>query len=121
MEGFCPEPSQAEHIAVSANGLMLSLRLADVEWMEAADNCVKLHVGKHTHHLRDALDAVTAKLPPGSFLPLSRSTLVNIEQISGLQRMLFDEYEVLLRSGTRLNVARAYCEHLLGCELLSSD
>jgi two-component system, LytTR family, response regulator len=88
------------------------LRLAEIDWMEAADNCVKLHVGKHMHQLRDTLSVVTAKLPPGRFLRLTRSTLVNIEQIVGLQRMFFDEYEVLLRDGTRLNITRAYWENL---------
>jgi DNA-binding LytR/AlgR family response regulator len=112
LEGFCPEPPQEEQIAVNSNGLMLSLRLADIEWMETADNCVKLHVGKRTHRLRDTLAVVAAKLPPGRFLRVSRSTLVNIEQISGLQRMFFDEFEVLLRNGTRLTVSRAYRENL---------
>src|SRR5271169_961424 len=79
LEGFCPEPSQEEQIAVNANGQMLFLRLADVEWMEAADNGVKLRVGKQTHRLRDSLAALAAKLPPGRFLRISRSTLVNIE------------------------------------------
>jgi two-component system, LytTR family, response regulator len=97
---------------VNSMGLMLSLRLADVDWMEAADNCVKLHVGKHTHRLRDTLAVVTSKLPAGRFLSLSRSTLVNIEQIVGLQRLFFDEYEVLLRDGTRLSITRAYWENL---------
>ena len=96
LEGFCPEPSQEEQIAVNSNGLMLSLRLADIEWMEAADNCVKLHIGKQTHRLRDTLAVVAAKLPPGLFLRISHSTLVNIEQIQGLQRMFFDDYEVVL-------------------------
>jgi len=112
LEGFCPEPSQEEQIAVNSNGLMLSLRLADIEWMEAADNCVKLHIGKQTHRLRDTLAVVAAKLPPGLFLRISHSTLVNIEQIQGLQRMFFDEYEVLLRNGTRLTLTRAYRENL---------
>ena len=112
LEGFCPEPSQEELIAVNSKGLMLSVRLADIEWMEAADNCVKLHVGKNIHRLRDTLPTMAAKLPPGRFLRISRSTLVNIEQIKGVQRMLFDEYEVLLHNGTRLILTRAYCENL---------
>ena len=113
LDGFCPEPSQEEQIAVQANGLMLSVRLADVEWLEAAGHCVKLHVGKQTHRLRDPLAVVAAKLPPGRFLRISRSTLVNREQIQGLQRLFFDEYEVLLRNGTRLPLPRAYYSNLL--------
>lgn len=112
LEGFCPEPSQEEQIAVNSNGLMLFLRLADIEWMETAENCVKLRVGKQTHRLRDTLAVVAAKLPPGRFLRISRSTLVNIEHIKGVQRMFFDEYEVLLRSGARLTLTRAYLENL---------
>jgi two-component system LytT family response regulator len=121
LEGFCPEPPQEEQIAVNSKGLMLSLRLADIEWMEAADNYVKLHVGKQTHRLRDTLAVVVAKLPPGRFLRISRSTLVNIEQISGLQPMFFDEYEVLLRNGTRLTLTRAYCENLRQSSLALAD
>ena len=112
LEGFCPEPSQEEQIAVNSNGMMLFLRLADIEWMEAADNCVKLRVGRQTHRLRDALAAVAAKLPPGRFLRISRSTLVNVEHVKGVQCMFFDEYEVLLRNGARLALTRAYYENL---------
>ena len=112
LDGFCPDPSQEEQVAVNPNGLMLSVRLADIEWIEAADDCVKLHVGRHTHRLRDTLAVLAAKLPPGRFLRISRSTLVNLEQLQGLQRMFFDEYEVLLRDGTRLPLTRAYWENL---------
>jgi hypothetical protein len=112
LEGFCPEPGQEEIIAVNSKGLMISLRLAEVEWMEGADKCVKLHVGRHIHRLRDPLAVVAAKLPPGRFLRISRSVLVNVEQIKGLQRMLFDEYEVVLRNGKRLALTRAYCANL---------
>ncbi len=112
LEGFCHEPSEEEQIAVNSNGLMLFLRLADIEWMETAENGVKLRVGKQTHQLRDTLAAVVAKLPPGRFLRISRSTLVNIEHILGVQRMFFDEYEVLLSNGARLSLTRAYHENL---------
>jgi DNA-binding LytR/AlgR family response regulator len=122
LEGFCPDPSQDEQVAVNPNGLMLSVRLADMEWIEATDDCVKLHVAKHTHRLRDTLAVLAAKLPPGRFLRISRSTLVNIEQIQGLQRMFFDEYEVLLKDGTRLPLTRAYWENLrqIGLSLFTS-
>jgi two-component system LytT family response regulator len=112
LDGFCPDPSLEEQVAVNPNGLMLSVRLADIEWIEAADDCVKLHVGRHTHRLRDTFAVLTAKLPLGRFLRISRSTLVNIEQIQGLQRMFFDEYEVVLKDGTRLPLTRAYWENL---------
>jgi two-component system, LytTR family, response regulator len=112
LEGFCAEPNQEEQIAVSSKGLMLAVRLADVEWLESADDCVELHVGKRMHRLRDTLAVVAAKLPPGRFVQISSSTLVNVDQIAGLQPMFFGEYEVLLRNGTRLALSRGCQENL---------
>ena len=97
---------------MNSNGIMLFLRLADIEWMETADNGVKLRIGRQTHRLRDTLEALAAKLPPGRFLRISRSTLVNREHVVGVQRMFFDEYEVLLRNGARLTLTRAYIQNL---------
>ena len=102
LEGFCPEPRQEEQIALNSNGLILFLRLADVEWVEAVEQGVELHVGQKTHLLRASLPAVAAKLPPDRFLRINPSTLVNIEQIMGLQPAPHGGYDVLLRSGTRL-------------------
>ena len=83
LEGFCPEPRQEEQIAVNSNGLMLFLRLADIEWVKTADDCVELHVGSETHQVRSTLAAVAAKLPPDRFLRLNASTLVNIDRLRG--------------------------------------
>jgi len=112
LEGFCPEPSEDERIAVNSKGKMLFLRLADIEWIEAADKGVKLRVGKHSHRLRTDLIATAAKLPPGLFLRINRSTLVNVEHIKSLQRMFFGQYEVVLRNGARLPLTRAYFENM---------
>jgi two-component system LytT family response regulator len=108
LEGFCPEPLQEEQIAVNSNGLMLFLRLADVEWLEAVDNCVALHVGKQTHLLRETLAAVAAKLPSDRFLRISPSTLVSRAQIKELQPMFHGRCGVLLHNGTRLTFMRSY-------------
>jgi hypothetical protein len=103
LEGFCPEPRQEEQIAVTSNGLMIFLRLADIEWVEAVGQGVALHVGQMTHLLRYTLPALAAKLPPDRFLRLNRSTLVNIAQIKELQPTFQGGYDVLLRDGTRVS------------------
>jgi two-component system LytT family response regulator len=113
LEGFCPEPHAEAHFAVSSNGQILFVSVADVEWVDTADTHVKLHVGRHTYRLQETFAVVGAKLPTGRFVRISRSTLVNVQQIQGVQRLLFDEYEVVLRSGRRLPLARGYASHLL--------
>ena len=121
LEGFCPEPRQEEQLAVNSGGLMVFLRLADIEWLEAADNRVALHVGRETHLLRETLAAVAAKLPPDRFLRLSPSALVNVGQIKELRSLLDGQWAVLLRNGTRLILMHAYRENLRQLGLCRAD
>jgi hypothetical protein len=112
LEGFCPEPLQEEQIVVNSDGRMLSLRLADIEWLEAVEDCVALHVGKRTYLLRETLAAVAAKLPSERFLRISPSTVVNCAQIRALRPLFRRRCGVLLRDGTMLTLMCAYCERL---------
>jgi two-component system, LytTR family, response regulator len=107
LEGFCPEPFSEEQIAVNSNGLMLILRLADIEWLEAVDHGVLLHIGKEAHTLRETLGALVAKLPAGRFLRIGPRTLVNVQQIKDLQPLRHRRCRVLLRSGARLTFMRS--------------
>jgi two-component system LytT family response regulator len=100
----------AERIVVKSNGRILFLRLADVDWMEAADNYVELHVGQEAHLLRETMTALEARLPADRFLRISRSTIVNLEQIKELQPRFHGECVVRLRNGKRLVLTRGYCE-----------
>ena len=84
LEGFCPEPGHEQQIAVNSNGLMLFLRLADIEWLEAVDEGVAIHVGQTAHRVRDTFEAMAAKLPSSGFLCLSPSTLVNVAHLAKL-------------------------------------
>ena len=103
LEGFCLEPRQAEHIALSSNGLMIFLRLADIAWVAAVNQGVELHIGQRTCLLRVTLTAVAAKLPTDRFLRLNGSTLVNIAHIRELHPASQGGYDMVLRNGTRLN------------------
>ena len=83
LEGFCPEPSGEEQIAVNCNGRLLLLRLAEIDWLEAAGDRVVLHVGRETHLLCDTLQAVAAKLPAGRFVRIGGSALLNVGHVNG--------------------------------------
>jgi DNA-binding LytR/AlgR family response regulator len=112
LEGFCPEPLQEEQIVVNSDGRMLSLRLADIEWLEAVDDCVALHVGERTFLLRETLAVVAAKLPSERFLRISPSTVVNCAQIRALRLLFRRRCGALLRNGTTLTLMCACCEKL---------
>ena len=102
LEGFCPEPRLEEQLAVNAGGRLLLLRLADIDVVQAEANGVALHVGREVYVLSDSLAAIGAKLPPGLFRRIGVSSLVNVRQVKGLRRLCQGEWQVLLRSGSRL-------------------
>jgi two-component system LytT family response regulator len=101
-----------ERLAVKSNGRIVFLRLTDIDLVEAADNYVKLYIGKETHMLRETLTALEEKLPPDRFVRISRSAIVNIESVKELHPMFHGEYMVTLRNGTRVTLTRGYREQL---------
>ncbi len=102
LDGFCPEPGVEAQLALTSNGRLLLLRLADVEWLHAIDNTVCVRIGSESHLLVETLEAVEAKLPPGLFLRISRHVLVNVRQIKQWRQLCTGECQILLRNGTRL-------------------
>ena len=57
------------------------------------------------------------KLPGDRFLRISRSTIVNMEQIKELHPMFHGDYVVVLRNGVRLTLTRGYRDALKGLGL----
>lgn len=112
LEDLKAQPRLAERLPVKADGRILFLRLADIDWVEAADNYVKLYVGSETHMLRQTMSSLESKLPAERFLRVSRSAMVNIEQIKELHPMFHGEYVLVLRSGVRVTLTRGYRDKL---------
>ena len=82
------------------------------DWVEAAGNYVRLHVGAESHLLRETMNSIETRLHPDTFFRIHRSRIVNMERIQELQPWLNGEYAVLLRTGTRLTLSRGYREKL---------
>ena len=112
LEDLKAQPRLAERLPVKSEGRIIFLRLPDIDWVEAADNYVKLHVGNEAHMLRETMTSLESKLPAERFLRISRSAMVNIEQIKELQPMFHGEYVVILRNGARLTLTRGYRDKL---------
>ena len=97
---------------VKSGGRIFFVRTAEIDWIEAAGNYVKLHVGNDSHLIRETMNAVEAKLSPDTFVRIHRCHIVNIEQVRELQPWFNGEYVVFLKNGTRLTLSRGYRERL---------
>ena len=103
---------RAERLVVKSGGRLFFLRTDEIDWIEAAGNYVRLHVGPASHLLRETMNAIEGRLDPEKFFRIHRSRIVNMERIQELQPWLNGEYAVLLRTGTRLTLSRGYREKL---------
>jgi len=112
MQDLKADSKYPERLAVKSNGRIVFLRLTEIDMVEAADNYVKLYVGKETHMLRETLTALEEKLPPDHFVRISRSTIVNIESVKELHPLFHGEYTVALHNGIRATLTRGYREQL---------
>lgn len=107
-----PEAKPLDRLAIKSEGRVVLVKTAEIDWIEAADNYVNLHVGNESHLLRETMSALEQRLPEDTFLRISRSTIVNVERIRELQPLFHGEYVVILRNNTRLTLSRGYREKL---------
>jgi two-component system, LytTR family, response regulator len=101
-----------ERLVVRSGGRIVILRVADIDWVEAASNYVRLHAGDREYLLRETMTALEGKLDPAEFVRIHRSTIVRIDRIRELEPLFQGDYVVILEDGTRLTSSRGYRERL---------
>jgi two-component system LytT family response regulator len=99
-------------IAVPAEGRTVLVDCSDVDWLEAADNYVKLHVGRAEHLVRDTLSALEQRLDPEDFCRIHRSAIVRLDRIVGLWPATHGDLHLELRGGARLTLSRTFRDRL---------
>jgi two-component system LytT family response regulator len=107
-----PTTQRLERFVIKSGGRVFFVRANEIDWIEAAGNYVKLHVGTDTHLFRDTMNAIEAQLDSETFFRIHRSHIVNIERVKELQPWFNGEYVVFLKNGTRLTLSRSYRDKL---------
>jgi two-component system LytT family response regulator len=94
-----PPAGQLTRLAVKTPGKVTFVELDQIQAIEAAGKYAVVQVGKENHVLRETMSSLEAHLPPQRFLRISRSVIVNIDQIQELQPMFKGENVVVLKNG----------------------
>ncbi len=106
------QPRVADRLVVKAQGQVLFLSVADIDWIEAAGYYACVHVGSETHVLRRSLSELERDLGEENFVRIHRSVVVNLDRIRALELQAAGEYEVVLKSKVRLPLSRRYRKRL---------
>ena len=85
---------------------MVFLDVAEVDWIEAADYYVQLHVGGKSYLHRESMQRLEERLDPDRFLRIHRSAIVNRRVVKEL-RHKGRELVCVLASGVAIKVARS--------------
>lgn len=97
-----------DRVPIKSAGRVFFLDVDDIDWVEAADNYVKVHAKGETHVVRQTLQRMEEWLSPKRFVRIHRSTIVNVARIREIQPWFGGEYVVLLRDGTKVSTSRRY-------------
>jgi two-component system LytT family response regulator len=88
------------------------VRVADIDWIEAVGNYVRLQTGDKSHLIRETMKGVETKLDPHEFVRIHRSAIVAVDRIQSIEAREHGEYLVMMQSGARLTSSRAYSERV---------
>lgn len=112
MQAAAPLASAPRQLLVSERGATRVVQVADIEWLETADNYVALHTSSGAPLLRQTLGALLGQLGP-AFMRCHRRAAVRLSAVARIEPLDKGDCELVLRSGARVPCSRQYRPALL--------
>jgi two-component system LytT family response regulator len=105
-----PEPAgeYRSRLLIKHDGRITILPLAEVDWLEADGDMVKVHAGNRTLQVRETMKDLESQIEPARFVRIHRSTIISVDRIKELQPYFKGDYVVVLRDGTNLKLSRRF-------------
>jgi two-component system LytT family response regulator len=97
----------AEQLLVRVGRRDVVIPAREIDWVEADDYCVALHIGGRRQIVRATLASLESQLDPASFARIHRSAVINLRRVRELRRHGIGGLTVVLLDGTRLPVSRS--------------
>ena len=110
-EGRLVEPvllQPLKRLAVRLDHKYLFVNTADIRWLEARGNYVRLYLPDAMYDLRVPLGALLDRLDPEIFVRVHRSVAANIMSIVEIDPRLSGRHVIVLCDGTRITTSRTY-------------
>src|SRR5690349_13403495 len=103
-ESVLLSPQQHQRVVVKTNGKIKIIPVDDIQYLEAADDYVKIHT-KEGGFLKNRTMAHFEKSLDGNvFVRTHRSFIVNVQQITRIDPYEKDNYVSVLKNGTQVPV-----------------
>lgn len=101
-------PPPAGRIAVGTGGRTRLLDPAEVDYLRADGNYVRVYAGTASYPVRATLSGLLSTLDPGDFVRVHRSLAVRVDRVRDVETLRHGELALRLRTGALLVSGRAY-------------
>ena len=95
---------------VPVRGKVVVVDAEQIEWVEAADYYVSLHVvgpdGSAAYLLRETMDEIEKRLDPMRFVRVHRSAIVNLERVREIHPLFRGDCTLVLKGGASVKLSR---------------
>jgi two-component system, LytTR family, response regulator len=86
---------------------------AAVDWIERADDCVRVHTGHDSALIRQPMSAIEDRLDPAEFARVNAATIVRLSRIRELAPTDSGDYKLFLVTGATLMLGHAYRDRVI--------
>jgi two-component system, LytTR family, response regulator len=98
--------------AVRTGRRIAIISVEDIDWIGATGDYITLHVGNHSHLLRQTMNRLESQLNPDDFIRVHRSVIVHASRICELEMLPNREYLLRLTNGTKLRTSRRFSDRI---------
>jgi two-component system LytT family response regulator len=95
-------------IVFKSRGRILFLPTADIQWIGAEENYVRINTGSESHLLRETMVNIERRLDPQVFLRVHRSFIVNLHFVKEIRSTADGESVVALLNDQKVTMSRTY-------------
>ncbi len=96
-----------DRLMIRSSGRVQFVNVEEIDWVEAAGDYVRLHVGERSHLLRETMKNMEDRLDSERFVRVHRSTLVKLDHVKEVVSSDAGSYEIVLADGTRRSLSRS--------------
>jgi two-component system, LytTR family, response regulator len=95
-------------LPVPVGDRLIFVSFDEIDWIQAADQYVIVHVGAKEYLMRESLRRLAARLPRDRFAHVHRSHIVNIAKVREVARLGKGDAELTMADGRRLRGSRRF-------------
>jgi two-component system LytT family response regulator len=100
-------PEQAQRVVVKWNGKIKIIPMAEIQYLEAADDYVKIYTAEGAFLKNKTMGYFEKALPPALFVRTHRSFIVNVHQITRIEPYERESYMGILKSSAKVPVSKS--------------